>query len=391
MANPEHLAILTKGVEVWNRWRKAFPNTRPDLEGANLSGADLSNANLSRTNLVGAKLNNINLFETILFESNLTNADLSRAKLARADFTEANLSGTNFSGAKFNHTCLNKANLTGSDLSEADLLGSNLSGANLSGANLSGAKLNGVDLFRTNLSGANLSNADLAAASLLHTNLQKANLSNCYIYGISVWDVDLSGAIQKDLVITPNVFPKVTVDNIEVAQFIYLLLNNKNIRDVIDTIAKKGVLILGRFSERMDLLESISSKIRGLGYLPIVFDFEKPTDRDFTETIKILAGLSLFVIADITNPRSVPLELQATIPDYQVPFVPIIQSGQSAFSMFDDLPKKYNWVLHLLEYKDKETLLAAFEKQIVRPALEKLNEIRAAKSRPPERRIAGEE
>jgi len=38
-----------------------------------------------------------------------------------------------------------------------------------------------------------------------------------------------------------------TVDNIEVAQFIYLLLNNRAICDVIDAIASKAVLILGRF------------------------------------------------------------------------------------------------------------------------------------------------
>jgi hypothetical protein len=38
--------------------------------------------------------------------------------------------------------------------------------------------------------------------------------------------------------------------------------------------------------------------------LPIVFDFDHPTGRDFTEMIKTLAGLSYFVIADITNPKS---------------------------------------------------------------------------------------
>jgi len=41
--------------------------------------------------------------------------------------------------------------------------------------------------------------------------------------------------------------PVITVDNIEVAQFIYLLLNNRAICDVIDAIASKAVLILGRF------------------------------------------------------------------------------------------------------------------------------------------------
>jgi hypothetical protein len=35
------------------------------------------------------------------------------------------------------------------------------------------------------------------------------------------------------------------VDNIEVVQFIYLMLNNQKIRDVIDTITSKAVLISG--------------------------------------------------------------------------------------------------------------------------------------------------
>ena len=85
-------------------------------------------------------------------------------------------------------------------------------------------------------------------------------------------------------------------------------------------------------------------QLRKHNLLPIIFDFERATSRDFTETIKTLAGMSLFVIADITNPKSAPLELQATIPDYQIPFVPIMQEGETPFSMFADLTK-YPWVL----------------------------------------------
>ena len=52
MFNPEHLAILEKGVEVWNRWRKSDPTVNADLSDANLglanrSGADLSKASWS--------------------------------------------------------------------------------------------------------------------------------------------------------------------------------------------------------------------------------------------------------------------------------------------------------------------------------------------------------
>ena len=50
--------------------------------------------------------------------------------------------------------------------------------------------------------------------------------------------------------------------------------------------------------------------------------------------MQLLAGLSRFVIVDITNPRSAPLELQATVPEYMIPFVPIIQEGEEPFAMF---------------------------------------------------------
>ena len=140
--------------------------------------------------------------------------------------------------------------------------------------------------------------------------------------------------------------PTVTVDNIEVAQFVYLLLHNEKIRDVIDTIGKKGVLLLGRFTEgRMVVLERLRDKLRDLGFLPMVFNFDKPETKNFTETVRLLCNLSHFVIVDITNPRSAPLELQATVPDYMVPFAPILQQGEEPFAMFVDLQNQYDWVL----------------------------------------------
>jgi hypothetical protein len=60
----------------------------------------------------------------------------------------------------------------------------------------------------------------------------------------------------------------------------------------------------------------------------IVFNFDKPETKDFTETVRLPAGLSKFVIADITNPKSAPLELQATVPEIMVPFRPIIEEGE---------------------------------------------------------------
>jgi hypothetical protein len=47
MANPEHLALVKKGVEAWNTWRKTYPEIKPDLAGAHLKSTDLWDANLT--------------------------------------------------------------------------------------------------------------------------------------------------------------------------------------------------------------------------------------------------------------------------------------------------------------------------------------------------------
>jgi uncharacterized protein YjbI with pentapeptide repeats len=135
---------------------------------------------------------------------------------------------------------LTKANLNGANLLEANLVQANLNGANLFEANLFEAHLSGA-----NLRGANLRGANLSEAQLVGTNLVDATLTDCRVYGISAWNVKLSeGTKQQDLVITDRGEPEVTVDNIEVAQFVYLLLHNEKIRGVIDTVGKKGVLLL---------------------------------------------------------------------------------------------------------------------------------------------------
>ena len=74
------------------------------------------------------------------------------------------------------------------------------------------------------------------------------------------------------MVITRENEPEITVDNIEVAQFVYILLNNPKIRDVIDTIGRKAVLILGRFTpERKAVLDALREELRKRGYVPILF------------------------------------------------------------------------------------------------------------------------
>ena len=328
MADKRQIEILLDDVEKWNKWRDENPETRPDLTRADLSCRVLDGA------------------------------DLHRANLAEADLT---------------HSILHEANLCETDLTGARLIGTNLCQARLCGADLSGADLHRANLDRADLTGADLSDANLERTIMVRTTVSNATFTRCRVYGASAWDLDLTNVKdQSSLRITRDDDPaRITVDNLEVAQFVYLLLHNEKIRDVLDTIGQKGVLILGRFTEeRKAVLDAIRNRLSQLGFVPMMFDFERPTQRDFTETIKTLAGLSRFIIADITNPKSSPLELQATMPDYMIPFVPIIHEDEDPFEMFRDLRQKYGeWVLDVLEYDSVAGLLEVMDKAVIKPAL----------------------
>ena len=198
-----------------------------------------------------------------------------------------------------------------------------------------------------------------------------------------MWDLKVDDHTrQQNLIITHPDDPVITVDNIKLAQFIYLLLNNKEIRDVIDTVGRKGVLLLGRFTGgRIAVLERLREELRKRGFVPMVFNFDKPEVKDFTETVRLLAGLSHFVIADITCPRSAPLELQATVPECMIPFVPILEKGEEPFAMFRDLWIKHReWVFDPIRYPSVDRLIEVLDTEIVRPAQARFADLLARKA-----------
>jgi hypothetical protein len=275
---------------------------------------------------------------------------------------------------------LSWANLIEANLSRANLSGADFIGANLSRANLSGAYLSGAALFQANLRGANLRGADLRGASLVEVDITDADLTACRIYGVSAWGLKLSDkTIQRNLIITRmRNEPKITVDNIEVAQFIYLLLNNRKIREVIDTITSKAVLILGRFTdERKSVLDALRDEPRKRNYLPILFDFDRPASRDTLETITLLARMARFVIADISDAKSVLQELQAIVPELpSVPVQPVIIASQVVPGMFDFF-RRFPWFLPVHRYDTPTQLLSELSDRVIKPSEAKVLELRA--------------
>jgi Pentapeptide repeats (8 copies) len=331
MANLQQLTILNQGITAWNTWRELYPEIWPDLDGINLS--------------------------------------------------DSNLAGINFSKTTFQKSVLQHTNLEGANLNEAIFIGADLSGANLKGANLSKASLTDTILRATDFSGANLNRANLYGAILIYTNMTNSILTDCLVWGASVWHVQLEGAKQTDLIITPPYEPTITVDNLKIAQFIYLLLNNEEIRDVINTITSKVVLILGRFtSERKAVLDALRDALRLQGYLPILFDFEKPASRDITETISTLAHLARFVIADITDAKSIPQELMTIVPHLpSVPVQPLILNSQHEYGMFEHFAR-YPWVLPIYRYTNEGSLLQSLKEKVIEPAEQKAKEISSPES-----------
>jgi uncharacterized protein YjbI with pentapeptide repeats len=390
MANQKHLEILKQGVEAWNEWRKEHRNIKPNfghakLSGAKLSGADLNGADLNGADLNGADLGHADLKKADLSGANLTDArlrgiDFYNTKLTRANLHRADLYGTELESANLSDINLSDANLNGAVLYYADLTGANLNGANLSDADLTGANLERANLGYVDLTGADLTGANLIEASLIRTNLTNADLTGCRIFGISAWKINLEGAIQKDLVITDDGEPEITVDNLEVAQFIYLLLHNQKIRDVINTITSKVVLILGRFTdERKLVLNALRNELRKHNYSPVVFDFEKPRNRNLTETVSTLAHLSRFIIADLTDAKSIPQELERIIPRLRVPIQSLLHvSEKDAYAMYRDF-EDYHWVLPIHRYNDQSTLLRSLQTHIIDPAEQKAQELEKRK------------
>jgi uncharacterized protein YjbI with pentapeptide repeats len=350
MANDAQAALIRKGTKIWNAWRRRNPSIAVDLRKVNLGDIDLPSVNLSQ-----ARLDRIRLRWAYLRNARLSGANLSHAQLSIIDLSRADLQSANLEGARLDGGYLRRANLSDANLKKASLLG--------------------VNLNRAVLKNANLEEANLRNAVLVDTDLTNANLNGSCVYGAGVWNVTTDGSKQQNLIVTDR-GPTITVDNLKLAQFIFLMINNAEIRDIIDTITAKTVLILGRFTpERKKVLDALRQELRSHNYLPVVFDFDLPNSRDTDETLNLLARMARFVIADISDPRSVPQELRGIVPDLpSVPVQPILSSESEEYGMFDYF-KNYPWLLETFRYKFSDSV-SAIASHVIGAAEAKLKEAR---------------
>jgi hypothetical protein len=96
-----------------------------------------------------------------------------------------------------------------------------------------------------------------------------------------------------------------------------------------------------------------------------------------TETIKILAGLARFVVADVTDATEVRAELHHIVPNFpSLPVQPVLLRGRGEFASLPEHLAMFPWVLPTFEYEGQDHLLANLGERVIKPAEAKVKALK---------------
>jgi hypothetical protein len=157
-------------------------------------------------------------------------------------------------------------------------------------------------------------------------------------------------------------------------------MDGMNFGQIVSELAQRRVLILGRFTaRRLAVLNAIKSALaaHANGYSPELFTYSKPTTHDLVEFILAVAGLSRFIVADLSEPRSVQAELEAIAPHFQsVPIVALINQTGKEYATYESVKRRVNVVKPTIRYRSVDDLIKKLNEQVVPLAEAKLAEVR---------------
>jgi hypothetical protein len=159
-------------------------------------------------------------------------------------------------------------------------------------------------------------------------------------------------------------------------------LDGMNFGEIMSELSKRRVLILGRFTgRRLEILKGIKAHLakHSNHYIPELFTFRKPAARDLVEAIIGFAALSRFVIADLSEPKSIQSELEAIVPHFlSVPVIPVINRTGKEYATFSSVQRRENVVKPTVRYRDLGDLITKLDEQVVPMAEKKLAEVQPA-------------
>ncbi|MFZ0160571.1 MAG: pentapeptide repeat-containing protein [Kineosporiaceae bacterium] len=319
---------IRRGVDFWAQWQQENPGGSqfakpnwydcPDPSGAQIKGHN-------RINFDGYTLKNAAIYDAFAEGIGIRDAIIDGCRFEEGDFSRADFSNTCFVGTHFNKTIL-----TDSCFDGASFINCNLNRVNLTGARFC-----------------------------------LKEITETVVYGISAWDLRTCEAMQQSKLVIERTYDlysdlvergqiPVTVDNIELAQFIHYLSDHKKMRDTINILNARGVLLLGRFRDGgLDRLYRIRDWLLTKNYTPMIFDFGRPDSLDLTETVVTMAGLSRLVLADLSG-GSVPQELHAILGAFEKPVIAF--SEQDPYALLKDLMRKNPYVFFVKFASDAELL-----------------------------------
>lgn len=351
------------GYVKWSKWRKDNQVRTPNLENANLNKIELLKYDFNNANFKGAQLKEAKLIDCGFIGADLESVNLENSNCSFSNFTKATLNNVNFTSANLINTTMIDCSCINSKFIDTSLVQNLAGGSNFHSSDFTGSKIVITNLIDCNLQETKFVNCFLNGSNLSRSNLDNSIIKDSTIYGVSAWDISTEGSTQENLTITNHYNDSVlSVDDLEIANFIYLISNNNKVADAIDNITTKVVLILGRFTpERLETLKYIKSVLKKKNYVPVLFDFEKPDRRDLTETIGIIGRMSKFVVADLTDAKSIPQELSELIPNNpSLTIYPIVSKEHREYSMFEHW-ERYPWVKSIYKYEKNSELDNYFE------------------------------
>jgi hypothetical protein len=176
----------------------------------------------------------------------------------------------------------------------------------------------------------------------------------------------LEETLQTDLLLSDTdvlrlkVEPRLTVDHLEVAQFIHFFLRSPSIGRLVERLNSRFVLILGQFDgERAPVLEAIKEAVRQRTYSLVFLAVEPVQKPTFTPILSRLTRLARFILVDITNAQAILPELQRMVADLpSVPVQLLVQSQAEQDTLSEGVKEDTAvFTVHPYRHADEVTVL----------------------------------